>query len=78
MENNNKKQTNFIVMEGFQCSSLGSKQVVSFYTRKPVKNVERVWQALNGILPDDIRVMSVTAVPHKFHARYAGVHVVAL
>ena len=46
-------------------------QVVAFSTPSPLS--EGDWlRALNGLLPDDIAVLSVATVPDTFHARFAA------
>lgn len=46
-------------------------QVAHFDTTKPITPT-RMWGSLNGLLPRDIRVLSVDPVPDDFHAQYSA------
>ncbi|KAK3282857.1 hypothetical protein CYMTET_9424 [Cymbomonas tetramitiformis] len=48
-----------------------SDQVFHFYTEKPLC-LERTFASLNGMLPFDIRVKTITEVPRDFHARFSS------
>lgn len=45
-------------------------QIVHFYATKPMKDVERAQRAMNGMLPDDIRVHEFWEPHELFHSRF--------
>ena len=48
-------------------------QVVHFYTRSPLPDLERARKSLNGMLPKDIRVVELSRPHPAFHARFHAV-----
>ncbi|MBS4027680.1 MAG: tRNA pseudouridine(38-40) synthase TruA [Ignavibacteriales bacterium] len=46
-------------------------QVANFLTETPLAN-EKIFSALNGLLPEDIAILSVENVPPEFHSRYSA------
>src|SRR5450631_1293469 len=47
-------------------------QVVHF-TADPIEDLFRFQRSLNGLLPPDIRILSITEAAPDFHARYSAV-----
>ncbi|KAK8914084.1 hypothetical protein KSP39_PZI023886 [Platanthera zijinensis] len=48
-------------------------QVAHFVTPFPFDGLESLHAALNGLLPSDIRVREIRAVPPEFHARFSTI-----
>jgi len=47
-------------------------QVAHFKSTQKI-NTSRLWISLNGILPKDIRVLSIESVPEKFHSQRSAI-----
>lgn len=48
-------------------------QVAHFVTPLPFDSLDSLHAALNGLLPSDIRVREIRAVPPEFHARFSTI-----
>lgn len=48
-------------------------QVLHFYTRSAIPNMERFKKSMNGVMPDDVRVQEVRRPHPAFHARFHAV-----
>lgn len=66
------KQEISVVASGRTDAGVHARAQVAHFEAPPA-DLPILYRSLNGILPDDIRILHLENVPHTFHARYSAI-----